>query len=114
MLNPAPSIARSAVTTLATGRGLETVGSGREMRGRTSVLSTVIAGIANRLLSGEQQTLSGDGGFGGGHGLDVQFDAGRLADEQAAGLERHVPGEPEVFAVDFGRGAESDAFVAER
>src|SRR5687767_12935271 len=98
MLNPAPSIARSAVTTLATGRGRETDGSGREMRGRTSVLSTVTAGIANRLLSGEQQTLSGDGGFGGGHGLHVQLHADRHADEQATSLERHVPREPEVLA----------------
>jgi len=70
MLNPAPSVARCAVTTLTTGLALDVEGSGRGMRGRTSVLSTVIAGITNRLLSGEQQTLSGGGCCGGvGHGL---------------------------------------------
>src|SRR5437016_2299767 len=50
----------------------------------------------------------------GRDGLDGQFDAGGLADEDAAGLERHVPGEPEVLAVDLSGGAEADAHVAER
>src|SRR5205807_9106562 len=50
----------------------------------------------------------------GRDGLDGQFDAGGLADEDAAGLERHVPGEPEVMAVDLSGGAEADAHVAER
>src|SRR5256885_189841 len=48
----------------------------------------------------------------GRDGLDGQLDAGGLADEEAAGLESHVPGEPEVLAVDLGRGAEADALVA--
>src|SRR5437588_4975562 len=45
--------------------------------------------------------------------LDGQFDAGGFADEEAAGFERHVPGEPEVLAVHFGGRAEADALVAE-
>jgi hypothetical protein len=49
MLNPAPSVARCAVTTLATGRVLEVAGSDRGMRGRTSVSSTVMAGMAINL-----------------------------------------------------------------
>src|SRR5438552_16242401 len=53
------------------------------------------------------------GGRGlGRDGLDGQFDAGGLADEEAAGFESHVPGEPEVLAVHLGSGAEADALVA--
>src|SRR5437763_16969562 len=46
--------------------------------------------------------------------LDGQFDADGLADEESAGFERHVPGEPEVLAVDVGGCAEADALVAHR
>src|SRR5436309_6622068 len=59
-------------------------------------------------------TRSGDSGLAGRDGLDSQFDTGRLADEEAAGLESHVPGEPEVLAVDLGGRAEADALVAHR
>src|SRR2546429_3306392 len=45
-------------------------------------------------------------------GLDGQLDTGGLADEESAGFERHVPGEPEVLAVDLGGRAEPDALVA--
>src|SRR5207245_9424209 len=55
---------------------------------------------------------SGDRGLGGRDGLDGQFDTDALADEEPAGLERHVPGEPEVLAVDVGGGAEPDTLVA--
>src|SRR5437764_11060998 len=55
---------------------------------------------------------SGDRGVAGRDGLDGQFDAGRLADEESAGFEGHVPGEAEVLAIDLGGGAEADALVA--
>src|SRR2546422_2537045 len=55
---------------------------------------------------------SGDSGLAGRDGLDSQFDTGRLADEEAAGFESHVPGEPEVLAVDLGGCAEANALVA--
>src|SRR5438309_906262 len=45
-------------------------------------------------------------------GLDSQFDTGGLADEESAGFESYVPGEPEVLAVDLGGRAEADALVA--
>src|SRR5438132_2001272 len=48
----------------------------------------------------------------GRDGLDGQLDAGGLADEEAASLESHVPGEPEVLAVHLGGRAEADALVA--
>src|SRR3989442_8714476 len=66
------------------------------------------------LMSLESCAGSGDRGFGGRDGLDSQFDADALAYEEPAGLERHVPSEPEVLAVDVGRGAEADALVAHR
>src|SRR5439155_321400 len=47
-------------------------------------------------------------------GWDSQFAPDGLADEEAAGLERHVPHEPEVLAVDVGGCAEADALVAHR
>src|SRR5437879_1547558 len=55
---------------------------------------------------------SGDRGLAGRDGLDSQLDPGRLADEEAAGFESHVPGEPEVLTVDLGGRAEADALVA--
>jgi hypothetical protein len=45
IVNPAPSICRCAVTTRATGRATDAAGSGRAIRGRTSGLSTVTAGM---------------------------------------------------------------------
>src|SRR5437763_17116095 len=57
---------------------------------------------------------SGDRSLAGGDGLDSQFDTGRLADEESAGFESHVPGEAEVLAVDLGGRAEADALVAHR
>src|SRR5437667_318524 len=57
---------------------------------------------------------SGDRGFAGRDGLHRQFDARRLADEDAPGLQGDIPGEPEVFAVDLGGRAEADALVAHR
>src|SRR5438132_13928581 len=57
---------------------------------------------------------SGDSGLAGSDGLDSQFDTGRLADEEAAGFESHVPGESVVFAVDLGGRGEADALVAHR
>src|SRR5438552_17695557 len=58
--------------------------------------------------------MSRDSGLAGGDGLDSQFDAGRLADEESAGFESDVPGEAEVLAVDLGGRAEGDALVAHR
>src|SRR5437763_15828147 len=52
-----------------------------------------------------------DRGFGCRDGLDGQFDTGRLADEQPPRLERHVPGEAEILAVDLGGRAKADALV---
>src|SRR5437763_2019573 len=57
---------------------------------------------------------SGDRGLGGCDCLDRELDPGRLADEESAGFESDVPGEPEVLAVDVGDGAEADALVAHR
>src|SRR4051812_40873362 len=57
---------------------------------------------------------SGDRGVAGCDGLDREFDTDLLADENPAGFERDVPGEPEVLAVDLGRRAEADALVAHR
>src|SRR5437870_13842496 len=54
---------------------------------------------------------SGDRGVGR-DGLDGQFDAGGLADEEAAGFQSHVPGEPESLAVHLRSRAEADALVA--
>src|SRR2546421_3899128 len=56
--------------------------------------------------------MSRDGGLAGRDGLHGQFDADRLANEEAAGFETNVPGEAEVLAVDLGGGAEADALVA--
>src|SRR5438309_7285666 len=64
------------------------------------------------LISLETCAGSGDRGLGGRDGLDRQFDAGGLADEEAAGFESHVPGEPEVLAVHLRSGAEADALIA--
>src|SRR5438132_10531003 len=66
------------------------------------------------LMSLESCAGSGGRGLGGRDGLDSQFDPGRLPDEESAGFERHVPGEPEVLAVDVGGCAEADALVAHR
>src|SRR5438105_14806970 len=55
---------------------------------------------------------SGHGGRAGRNGLDSQFDAGRLADEESAGFESNVPGQAEVLAVDLGGRAEADALIA--
>src|SRR3954466_1909872 len=55
---------------------------------------------------------SGDRGGGGRDGLDRQFDAYALADEEPAGFERHIPSEPEALAIDVGGRAEADALVA--
>src|SRR5438128_4227371 len=63
---------------------------------------------------GTQWSRSGDRGVAGRDGLYREFDARRLADEDAAGLEGDVPGEPEVFAIDLGGRAEADALVAHR
>src|SRR2546423_5939706 len=57
---------------------------------------------------------SSDRDLGGRDGLDGQLDTGRLADEESAGLESNVPGEPKVLAVDLGHRAEADALVAHR
>jgi hypothetical protein len=45
--------------------------------------------------------------------LDVELDADLLADEHAAGVEGHVPGETPVLPIDVGGGAEGDALVAD-
>src|SRR5258708_4582474 len=63
---------------------------------------------------GRHWPRSGDRGVAGRDGLHRQFDARRLADEDAAGLQGDVPGEAEVFAVDLGGRAEADALVAHR
>src|SRR6266478_813787 len=63
---------------------------------------------------GKQSPRSGDRGLACRDGLHRQFDARRLADEDAAGLQGDVPGEAEVFAVDLGGRAEADALVAHR
>src|SRR5439155_9565002 len=47
-------------------------------------------------------------------GLHVELDAHFLSDEHAAGLERKVPGEAPVLAVDFGGRAERDPLIAHR
>src|SRR5437868_10460820 len=44
--------------------------------------------------------------------LDVDFDL--LSDEDTAGLERHIPMQAEVLAVDGRRGAEAGAVAAPR
>src|SRR5262245_9472863 len=44
--------------------------------------------------------------------LDVQVDGDLVADEYSAALERLVPGEPEVLAVDRRRPVESGALLA--
>src|SRR6478672_10520363 len=46
-------------------------------------------------------------------GRDVELELDLLADEHAAGLERGVPGQAPVLAVDGGRALEADAQVAE-
>src|SRR6187402_213731 len=45
---------------------------------------------------------------------DVELELDLLGDEDAAGLERGVPGEAPVLAVDGGLALEADAGVAER
>ena len=77
----------------------------------------VVGDVAERVEAEEERercAASRDGGLSGRDGLDRELDACGLADEQATGLERHVPGEPEVLAVDVGGGAEADALVADR
>src|SRR5437868_6529530 len=64
--------------------------------------------------AGKQSSRSADRGLAGRDGLDRQFDARRLADEDPAGLQGDVPGEPEVFAVDLSGRTETDALVAHR
>src|SRR5512133_2632569 len=53
-----------------------------------------------------------------GHGLldrlQLDLDVDPIGDEHATRLERLVPGEAEVLAVDRGRGREADALVAPR
>src|SRR4026207_399681 len=46
------------------------------------------------------------------YGFDVDHDVDAIADHHATRLEHLVPGEPELPAVDRGRGAERGAFVA--
>src|SRR5439155_20242489 len=62
----------------------------------------------------KQWARSGDLRVARRDGLHRQFDARRLGDEDAAGLQGDVPGEPEVFAVHLGGRAEADALVAHR
>ena len=57
-LNPAPSSWRFAVITLAIGRGVDAAGSGRGIRGRTSVSSTVMAGMRSAPGSRDQARQS--------------------------------------------------------
>src|SRR6187402_2676810 len=45
---------------------------------------------------------------------DVELELDLLGDEDAAGLERGVPGQAPVLAVDAGAALEADAQVAER
>src|SRR5712692_6313950 len=63
---------------------------------------------------GKQSPRSGDRGLACRDGLRRQFDARRLADEDAAGLQGDVPGQPEVIAVDLRGRAETNALVAHR
>src|SRR4029453_6757053 len=48
------------------------------------------------------------------HGLEVELDPDALADQEAAGLQRLVPGDVEVLTVDVARGHEPGAQVAPR
>ena len=50
--------------------------------------------------------------LGGLDELYVEGDGHVLADQHAAGFERRVPTESEVFAVDFGGSGKADARVA--
>src|SRR5258706_15362793 len=44
--------------------------------------------------------------------LDVDLDLDRVAHQPSAGLERHIPAQSPVLAVDGGRGAEAGDLVA--
>src|SRR5438046_1720388 len=59
---------------------------------------------------------SGDRDRGGlqKDGLDFQRDLDVIADEQTTGLERHIPGQAPILAVDGGVGAEAGVQVAHR
>src|SRR6266511_2311190 len=46
--------------------------------------------------------------------LDLEFEAGLLADQDASTLERGVPGQAEVLTVELGVGREAGALVTER
>src|SRR5262245_34025524 len=48
------------------------------------------------------------------YALQVELDLDAFADEHAAGLERLVPPQTEVLAIDRGLGGERDALVAPR
>src|SRR5207244_2325823 len=74
--------------------------------------AAVTSGPSFSNAPGKQSPRSGDRVLVCRDGLHRQFDARRLADEEAAGLQGDVPGEAEVFAVDLGGRAEADALVA--
>src|SRR3954463_12513547 len=71
--------------------------------------AAVTSASSSSSAHGKQSPRSGDRGLACRDGLHRQFDARRLADEDAAGLQGDVPGEPEVFAVCLGGRAEADA-----
>jgi hypothetical protein len=52
--------------------------------------------------------------FSGFDELEIESDGDVLADENSAGFESGVPREPEVLAINLGRGRETDARVAPR
>src|SRR6266516_6289245 len=47
-------------------------------------------------------------------GFDLELEASLLAHQEAAGLDGHVPGEPEVLAIDLGAGRETGPPVTQR
>src|SRR5947209_7943103 len=71
--------------------------------------AAVTSASSSSSAPGKQSPCSGDRGLACRDGVHRQFDPRRLADEDAAGLQGDVPGEPEVFAVDLGGRAEPDA-----
>src|SRR5438477_3754887 len=123
-VHPAPADAQAVLAALAAGRHIgdlvEVTAGGvghcvlpSDSANRFS-LTRSSWGRSGRQGSCRDVRRSCGGRLLGRYGLNVELDAGRLSDQQAAGLQRHVPRQPEVLPVDVGRRAEADALVPQR